>query len=290
MKRDGAIETWSSLVEDPARLEPELARALAAVFPSFPRCVRNPSVRAARGLHAPTLLCLGNDRVAVFRNLDADPVVWTARLTEIEAVEFGVELLYGWIAFHAGTRRETIHFNVVGESLFRPVVDAWRAAREGSGGGTGSEGGADAALEPLRRVDYRYYARPLAALGMRTPTALFHQPRERLPGGLFFPRVVASYLLAAAGPLLYAFTEKSAIRPLRIANYAMVERYFPLDGLRAEERPGESGFRTIVCGTAGAPVFDLRVSEARLDDFRRFLELAGLRPSPGAGEGWAHRD
>ncbi len=231
MLRDGAIATWSEVVNSLADVRENVRQSIFQSFSSFPYCVLSPTFAGNYGRSKSTYLCLGDGKIGVVRAENKPLQAVYTPLSEIDALETGTELLSSWITIHFHKQKISVFFNSVNKPLYARFIDAFRTSRESTGSTASSSTQKDieAYFTFIRRKDFKYDTYPRLVLGNRLPSSSFYHPETGIARALLGTRVISSYLLVSAGGLLYSFSEARIIRYARSVNYSMVIRYIPID-------------------------------------------------------------
>lgn len=270
MSRDGSVETWSRVIVSEADVQALSASAIGSCFSGFPYCVRSPASRGEYGKPPAMLLCLGEGKIVLINDDDPASAPVVMPLESISGLESGRNLLLSWLALYHRGSRFVVWYNSVGYELYEPFINAFREVHDNAeGSGIYTE---QSPLEPLFKLDYKYYTRARTVLAGRIPSIQWYHPAVELKRRLFSRRIVSSYLLACTEAMLYVFSEESIVRPRKTAGYSMVVRYIPRNaGLSFAAHGGETDYALRELRAAGQAITSMPVATAEQQGFERFV-------------------
>ena len=228
MLRDGAIATWSEVVNSLGDVHENARLVISQSFHSFPYCVWSPTFAGNYGRSRSTYLCIGEGKIGFIRAEGKTIHHISIPISEIDEFETGTELLSSWITIYFHGQRASVFFNSVSKPLYARFKDAFLAERETESDFNPIQEDNETYLKALKKEDFKYETYVRRVLGKRRPLASFYHPTASAPRSIFGARIISSYLLIAAGGLLYSFSEGRIIRYVRSVNYSMVIRYIPI--------------------------------------------------------------
>ncbi|HUW70430.1 MAG TPA: hypothetical protein VMX33_09355 [bacterium] len=274
MSRDGAVETWSRVIRAEEEVPVACRLVLHNLFKYFPYCVRSPASSGEYGHSPASLVCLGEGRLAIINADDPASKPAVMSLESISAVESGRNLLLSWLALYHGRTHHVIWYNSVGYTLYEPFILAFRDSHEAAFD-RGSTPMADL-LEPMFKLDYKYYNRSQAVLGGRVPIDYLYHPATAITRRLLRRRIISPYLLVGTQAMLYVLSEESIVRLRRTACYSMVVRYIPRDaGYSLVKREDEELHAWHELFAADQSIMTIPVAASERDAFDSFV--SGLR-------------
>jgi hypothetical protein len=279
---DGSVETWSRELTRKEDLPVEISALLPEYFEGFPYCVYTPALESPVAADESYVLLEGTNLVVARRSL-AGVSVFQADLEAIGALETETALLQSSITFFPlGGQPQVVPFNTVVEDLFSPILGAYLEVH----GATLDEAAQFRSVHPdpfddLVTRDYKYHAYATSVLAGERVRGRFYHPTETVHGLFNGSRLIPSYLLAATGSMLYAFSEKAPFRDLDKTSYGLVVRYLPLSanlsvGQRALK--GSNRYHMTVL-QSGEARFEFPLEVAIAGEFDAFLENLELPAS-----------
>ena len=281
---DGSVETWSRELNRKEDLPVEIAALLPEFFEGFPYCIYTPAMEGP--VQAPeSYLLLEGTSLVIARRSHAGVQVFQSDLEAIDALETGTALLQSSITFFPrGGQPQEVPFNTVVEDLFSPVLAAYLEVH----GATMDEAAQFRSVHPdpfddLITRDYKYHAYASSVLAGERVKARFYHPTETVHGLFSGSRLIPSYLVAATGSMLYAFSEQEPFRDLDKNAYGLVVRYLPLSPeFTIAERPlkGSNRYRMHAFRNGDAE-FELPFEAALAPEFEGFL---GNLELPASGQ------
>ena len=281
---DGSVETWSRELTHKEDLPAEIAALLPEYFAGFPYCVFTPAMESPVEAPESYVLLEGTSLVVARRSLQG-VTVFQSDLEAIDALETQTSLLQSCITFHPrGGKPQAVPFNTVVEDLFSPILAAFLEVH----GATMDEAAQFRSVHPdpfddLVTRDYKYHAYASSVLAGERIKARFYHPTETVHGLFSGSRLIPSYLVAATGSMLYAFSEKEPFRDLDKTAYGLVVRYLPLSPeftISERSLKGSNRYRMHVFRNGDAE-FELPFESALAPEFENFL---GNLELPASGQ------